>query len=90
MTWRFQPVYSDSFGERTYSLCEVYFDTDDRLMHWTQENTLTPLGDSSISDLLDDLQEMLSDAALWKPVPYDSLRIGMTFERANHNVHEGV
>ena len=82
MTWRFQPVYREHHGERFYTLCEVYLETDGALHYWTEQPDISAIGDT-IAELIEDLQNMMSDAALWKPVPFDDLHVGMTFERQN-------
>ena len=77
MTWRYQPVYVEhESGERTYSLCEVYFDAAGRLERWTQEPMMTPSG-HDIADLTGTLGLMLRAARRWEPVLFSDLHTGM-------------
>lgn len=79
MTWRYQPVWREADGERVYSLCEVYFDEADRLKAWTESPAITPHGETQ-DELCDDLERMWIDARRWKPVAFEDLKVGMTFE----------
>ena len=79
--WRYQAVYvtpNDDVIE--YSICEVYLDKDDNLEAWTENFNISPSG-NTIEELVGDIQLMLGDAKKWKAVPFDSLCVGMNFER---------
>ena len=83
--WRYQVVYDktiDGLNEDNfaYTICEVYLDDDGKLECWTEGKSIAPYGES-IDELNSDLQMMQRDLATWKPVPFDSLSVGMTFER---------
>lgn len=80
MTWRYQPVWTGPTENPSYSLAEVYLDDEGRLQNWTQSEAMTPVGDS-VLDLIGALAHMIGDASQWKPVPFSSLKVGMTFER---------
>ena len=84
--WRYQTVY---FEHRTcnngitreYSLCEVYLDKDGKLDKWTESRSMSPMGES-VEELLGDLQFMLNDAAKWESVEFESMQVGMTFNKS--------
>jgi hypothetical protein len=81
MSWHFLAVWRDlSEGERTYSLCEVYFDESGRLDGWTESPVMTPSG-CDLDDLIGALQHMLDDARAYEPVAFDELRPGMQIKR---------
>lgn len=83
MKWRFQPVWLDEPTGKVFVLCEVYFDDDGTLSHWTDlnhESSQQPPVGNDIADLTGELTRMLVDAYCWIPVAYSSLRVGMTFE----------
>jgi len=83
MSWRYQPVWFDhDNGERTYLLCEVYFDDDGKLSKWTVEPAMPVYGVDDVQDLRGSLTHMLADAYRWKPVAHSDLKVGTTFERA--------
>ena len=84
--WRYQAVYNEYDTDETeksseYSVCEVYLDKDGKLTAWTEDNQMSPYGET-LDELLGDLQYMIDDVRKWKPVPFASLKIGMTFEQA--------
>jgi len=79
--WRYQAVYIDRDEEtREYSICEVYLDEDGKLEGWTENSSIAPYG-TSYEELIGDLQIMMEDTRRWKAVPFDSMSVGMTFER---------
>lgn len=80
MAWRYQPVFKDEGGERFYGLIEVYFNADKTLKGWSEE-FIRPIGNDP-ADLSGELTHMFVDVHKWVPVEYDSLHIGMAFERA--------
>lgn len=83
--WRYQAVYAENNNEMGgtycgYTICEVYLDKDGSLETWTEKSSIAPSGET-VDELTNDLQLMLNDIAEWKPVPFESLYIGMVFER---------
>ena len=78
--WRYQPVYLEQDGERTVTLCEAYFDDQDRLTSWTERPAMEPQGETP-EELARDLSRMLADVRLWKAVPFADLKAGMVFKR---------
>jgi hypothetical protein len=78
-TWRYQPVFEEQDGIRSYSLCEVYFDEDGTLSTWTQTPVMAPSGEE-LGELTDDLVFMIADSFSWEPVRFSELKVGMTFE----------
>lgn len=81
MSWRYQPIWWEDSGGRTYGLCEMYFDQRDRLTRWSAEPFTWPQGDD-MEELTNDIVMMLVDAYRWRPVAFADLRAGMTFEKA--------
>ena len=81
--WRYQSVYrkiGDVDSERIeFSVCEVYFDEEGILGGWTESPSMRPYGQTH-SELIGDLEIMLADASKWKPVDFDKMHAGMTFE----------
>ncbi len=63
------------------SMCEVYLDDQDRLVNWTEELAVAPVG-NDVEDLCLSMARMWVDAMCWVPVPSDSLAVGMEFSRA--------
>ena len=49
-----------------------------KLRFWSQ--VCEPSGET-VDELIHDLQYMTEDVSIWQPVEYDSLKVGMTFER---------
>jgi len=88
MNWRYQPVYRDDAAGRAVTLCECYFNRDGRLHSWTERPAIEPVGETT-AELQRDLIQMLADAYKWEPVAFDSLRVGMKFERTGVDV-EGM
>lgn len=80
MTWRYQPVWTESVLGRSYSLCEVYCDESGRLDGWTESPAMTPRG-KEVSELSADLAHMIVDTYRWEPVAFADLRVGMDFKR---------
>lgn len=81
MSWRYQPVFTEQDGERSYSLCEVYFDEAGKLETWTENEAIAP-GGSTVEDLTGDIAHMMADAYSWKPVRFSDLKPGFVFEKA--------
>ena len=85
--WRYQAVYrkiGSGDSERTeYSICEVYLDESGKLEGSTESPSMTPHGES-LSELIGDLEMMLEDISKWKPVDFDKMQVGMTFERTEN------
>lgn len=84
--WRYQAVFieretAENEKALEYSICEVYLDKDEKLEMWTENYQISPHGDT-VDELLGDLQYMIDDARKWKPVNFNSLQVGMTFEKA--------
>jgi hypothetical protein len=79
-TWRYQPIFQEHDGERYYSLCEVYFDEDEKLSSWTAKAEMAPIGED-VADLVGSLSRMWVDALSWEPVRFSDLKPGMIFER---------
>jgi hypothetical protein len=78
--WRYQAVYiEDGNKKHSYSICEVYFDDNGKLETWTASKAIAAFGES-VEELTNDLHYMLDDVQSWKPVPFDSLKVGMEFE----------
>lgn len=80
MSWRYQPVWRDDPGGRCYSICELHFDADDKLKAWTESAEMWPSGET-IEELASDLVRMYVDCASWAPVAFESLAVGMTFNK---------
>lgn len=78
--WRYQPVWRDTPIERVYSICEIYIDENDRLEAWTESPEIWPGGNSKEEALLD-IMRMYVDCARWEAVPFESLRVGMVFDK---------
>lgn len=90
MNWRYQAVWrTEASGDRYYTICEIYLDKFGALTSWTESAEYTPLG-NDLGDLLGELTRMYVDAACWEPVAFDSLRIGMIFERAIKEQRAGI
>jgi hypothetical protein len=87
--WRYQPVYWEDDAGPVMTLCEVYFDENDRLKMWTTDPAMHPMG-ATFEDLSRDLCWMLANAYKWRPVAFNSLRVGMTFERTGADVERMV
>jgi len=79
-SWRYQVVYIQNNESFEYSICEVYLDEFDKLEAWTNNFTISPYGDSH-QELIGDLQIMLEDVKKWKPVNFNELKVGMTFQK---------
>lgn len=78
--WRYQPIWWRDSGGRTYGLCEMHLDLQDRLVSWSAEPFTWPQGDD-MEQLSNDIVRMLVDTYRWEPVAYADLRAGMTFTR---------
>ena len=74
--WRYQPVIVADDDNLAFSLCEVYFDDDDRVETWTESPSIAPSGETP-EELSQDLMRMIIDAACWAPIMFDSLKVGM-------------
>lgn len=85
MKWRYQPVFTVQNGETVFSVIEVHVQPDGTLWAWTESTAMTPYGET-VEELAGDLAHMLADAWKWKPVAYESLRTGMTFDRTGIDV----
>lgn len=79
--WRYQPVVRGDENGFVFSLCEVYLDEDGALENWTEDPAMTPSGEN-IGELSSDLTRMIADALSWKPVVFEKMEVGMTFEAA--------
>ena len=93
MTWRYQPVWIETPGEdgpeRTFSLCECYFDGDGALESWTEEPAMVPQGDT-VDELRGALSRMWADAWKWEPVAFETLRSGMTFAKTGVDAEDVI
>lgn len=78
MSWRYQPVFTEQDGLRSYSLCEVYFDAEGNFNGWTETEAIAP-GGEEIEELSGDLARMMVDALSWEPVRFSDLKSGMVF-----------
>ena len=92
-TWRYQAVYNVKEMEGgkkhyTFSVCEVYLDEDGKLCAWTKDASMEPTGEIH-SELIQDLEHMLKDVKEWEPVQFDSLKVGMTFEKRKPDKYDG-
>jgi hypothetical protein len=84
MSWHYLPVWTRPAQDRVLRLIEVYFDDDGCLNSWTDnpiDHPQCPQG-NSVPDMIGDLANMLRDAARWKPVTVEDLKVGMTFDLA--------
>ena len=84
-TWRYQAVFGENENDfdgtcNVYTICEVYLDADGKLEFWTESEAIAASGET-IEELTADLQLMLKDISTWQPIHFDSLEIGMTFEK---------
>ena len=84
-SWRYQSVYieRDAGNDEKaleFSICEIYLDKDGKLETWTENSKMSPFGDT-VEELLGDLQFMIDDVRKWKAVPFDSMQVGMSFEK---------
>ena len=84
MGWRYQPVFTEQDGERSYSLCEVYFDDAGNLTGWTESEMIAP-GGEDIEVLTADLSRMMVDAMSYEPMRFSDLKSGMTFKPQGFN-----
>jgi len=85
--WRYQAVFlerdiDEDEKAREYSICEIYLDKDGKLEMWTENPSIAPYG-LSYSELTKSLRLMLKDIEIWEAVAFDSLSVGMTFEKKN-------
>lgn len=88
--WRYQPVYTENGeGDCGITLCEVYFYEDGTLKAWTEDPAIAP-GGETWEELSKDLCRMLADTYKWRTVAFNSLRVGMTFERTGCNVERMI
>lgn len=85
-SWRYQAVFveedptaKDVDMNLSFSVCEIYLDEDNRLKTWTERRDIPPRG-YAFEELVGDIRLMLNDVLMFKPVPFDSLYVGMTFE----------
>lgn len=76
MPWRYQPVFTEQDGERTYSLCEVYFDEAGAFKGWSENEMVAP-GGAELEELTGELTRMLVDAMSYVPVRFSDLKPGM-------------
>jgi hypothetical protein len=76
---RYQPVFIEQDGDRSYSLCEVYFDDAGNLTGWTESEKIA-LGREDIEVLTADLSRMMVDAMSYEPMRFSDLKSGMTFK----------
>jgi hypothetical protein len=83
--WRYQAVYIDDEAGHAVTVCEVYFDADNKLKAWTENSAVAPHGET-LEDLSHDLCWMLASVWKWKPVAFSDLHVGMTFERTGIDV----
>ena len=88
MNWRYQPVYKSDAAGSAVTLCECYFNKEGKIRRWTESAAMEPLG-ATIEELQQDLIRMLVDSYKWEPVAFDSLHVGMTFQRTGVDV-EGM
>lgn len=79
MPWRYQPVFEDQDGERSFYMCEVYFDDAGNFNRWSDMG-VSP-GGEDLEDMTADMTRMLVDAYSWKPARFSELRPGYVFER---------
>lgn len=78
---RYQAVFDrDEHGE-TWSLVKISVDPVGRLLDWSRgtEPFQFPRG-TSLAGMQSDIVRMYVDAWSWRPIGYDALRHGMTFE----------
>lgn len=80
MAWRYQPVFTEQDGERSYTLCEVYFDDLGFLTDWTENEMVAP-GGAELEELTADLSRMMVDALSYEPVRFTDLKPGMRLLR---------
>lgn len=80
MAWRYQPVFTEHAGERSCSLCEVYFDDAGNFTSWTESEAIAPGGDD-LDALTADIARMMADAFSYEPVRFSDLKPGMRFAR---------
>lgn len=79
-SWRYQPVeVREPDGNRVTTLCSVWLGDEDRLTQWAEDPFSAPVGDDA-NDLAAELVHMVISAYRWKPVPFEALSVGMTFE----------
>lgn len=78
MSWHYLPVYSGKGLDKAFSLCEVYLDKNQRLKSWTAKSAIAPIG-NDVGDLAGALNLMAKDVKRWKPVKFDTLKVGMKF-----------
>jgi hypothetical protein len=80
MPWRYQPVYTEDEGGRSYSICEVYFDEAGNLTQWTVNPAIEPRGEDWES-LSEDLVRMLVDTYSWMPIRFEDIKAGVVFQK---------
>jgi hypothetical protein len=65
-------------GSQIYN--SLFFDDNGRLEHWTESPEIAG-GGESVGDLIWCLRAMITDCWTWKPVAFEALKDGMTFEK---------
>lgn len=78
--WRYQPVIvKEADGEDIIFLVEIHLTGDDKLRMWGESKPAYPLGET-VEEISRDIVHMYVSSVRWKPVRYDELCVGMTFE----------
>lgn len=76
--WRYQAVWEEDESGKLFSVIEVYI-RDGKLEMWTEPTRCTG---ESLDDLLNDLRRRHDDCSAYRPVAFEDLEVGMTFERS--------
>lgn len=87
--WRYQAV-TMADPDPICFLIEAYFDGDGKLIRWTDRIGECWAAGQDVEELSRDLVHMLAAAWKWKPVPFDDLRVGMTFEGTGVDVEDMI
>jgi hypothetical protein len=87
--WRYQPVYVDYPDGRIFSLCEVGVSEDGALRWWTEDPAMVPQGET-IESAAKDLARMMAALWKWKPVAFNSLVVGMKFQKTGVDVENMI
>lgn len=79
---RYQAVFHRHERGETWFLIKLWVDPAGRLLEWSRETEPFPFPTGeSLAEMHAEIVRMYVDACSWRPVAYDMLRRGMSFER---------
>lgn len=85
--WRYQPVVlpkKNKDHDDVFCIIEIAVDEQGCLYSWATEPSWS--GGETVKELKSDLGLMARALLLWKPVNFDRLKVGMTFERTSDEI----